>query len=327
MNEAKFDKRLELLFGLQYYIKRKYGVQFDWICENYKEYNDKFYDLCDENISKEFEDYILNGGLQSYGRCADIALHMDDNYNIIERDTLDEVLLNDENVNINKLEVYIREFVKSTNYDEFIKSNDDYYNFVIKKFYETLNCYKKVNINEIIDFYGYKKGEMNVLLLNFSKGSYGQTYKGDSYYIYGVKNISKVEGEFLLPDGIFINLYHEFSHPYINPLGKKYYNENKLIKLFIESKNYGLSSCYNNSLTVLNEYVVRAVSIYLAKDALNTDMYYKAISNNIRVGFPHIEEVILLLDKRKDYNNFEDFYREVIYKYFIKLFENFSKDD
>ena len=78
-----FDKRLELIYGLQYYVSRKYNVKFYWIKENYKEYNAKFYEMCDGVITEQFEKYILNGGLDSYNRCIDIAFHLDENYGFI----------------------------------------------------------------------------------------------------------------------------------------------------------------------------------------------------------------------------------------------------
>ena len=42
MINIDFDKRLELIFGLQYCVARKYNTKFDWIHENYKKYNDEF---------------------------------------------------------------------------------------------------------------------------------------------------------------------------------------------------------------------------------------------------------------------------------------------
>ena len=319
MNEARFDKRLELIFGLQYYIKRKYNVQFEWILENHKEYNDKFYNLCENYISKEFEDYIINGGLHSYNRCVDLALHMDDEFNIIDKDTLDYQLLNSNKVDIDKIEQFIKEFVSKSSYNDFFSSNNGYYKSVIDKYYEAINHYGKIDVNKLIDFYGYKKGEMNVLLLDFSNGSYGCTYGQDLFFVCGVVNASGRDDVFEFSNKMIINVYHEFSHPYINPLGEKYNNSQELPNIYLESKDNGLQSSYNRIITILNEYVVRAISIYLVKELYNTERFNKIINYNKEAGFPHIEEIIKLLDKRKEYDDFEDFYKEVIYKYFVEL--------
>ena len=324
MNKVRFDKRLELIFGLQYYVVRKYGVNFPWICENYKEYNDKFYELCDKNISEELVEYILDGGLESYNRCVDLALHIDYNYNIVNRQTLDDQLLKNPNVDLDKAERLFKEFVEKSNYEGFFKSNEEYYNFIIEKFNGAVNYYESYDFNKIINFYGYKKGEANIIQVNFSDGSYGPTYNGDLYYINGVINTSKEKGKFHFSDGLIINLYHEFSHSYINPLGRKYFKDIDFNSLFLEAKEDGLESCYTDMLTLINEYCVRAVSIYLVKKAIGEQLYEKRIEWDKKRGYTYIKELCELLDNKDLYSTFEEFYKNEIVTFFINLEKELS---
>ena len=322
MSNIKFDKRMELIFGLQYYVTRKYGVNFPWIDNKQSEYTNKFYDFCDKNISKEFVDYIISGGLGCYDVCITIAFHIDENYNIVDRDNFEERILNDKNIDINKLESLLKDFSEKSNYEDFFKSNEEYYNFISNKYETLLNEYEPSYTDKILNFYGYKNGEMNIIQLDFSAGNYGQTYKGNTYYINGVRNITSPEFHF--SDGTLNTLYHEFSHPYMNPLGEKYFKELELSNLFLESKNNGLQNCYNGILTVINEYCVRAAAICLAKSSMDKESYNRRIEYDKKIGFIHIEELCELLDNRNLYSTFEEFYKNEIVPFFINLEKELS---
>lgn len=316
---VEFDKRLELIFGLQYCVARKYNTNFDWIRENNKEYNDKFYEMYKNAITKEFEDYILNGGLESYNRCVELAFHLDKDYNFINIENIDNQILKYKKVNFEILENHLKEFVKKSNYEQFYESNKDYYDFIIEKFQAALNLYEQFSFDKIINFYGYKKGNMAIKLLNFSSGSYGHTLNGDLIYVNGVINNSKDKDKFRFSDGLVSNAYHEFSHPYINPLGQKYFGDTELSNIMLECQNNGLQSSYNNIVTALNEYCVRAVSIILIKNLVRKEYINRFIENMKKIGYPRLDELIEVFNKKDTYNTFEDFYKNEIVTYFIKL--------
>ncbi len=324
MNEAKFNKKIELLFGLQYCASRHRNTNFDWIYENNKEYCDKFYELYLNNITKEFEDYIISGGLDGYNRVVTLGLHLDDNYCFFNKDSMDKQLLNNPNVNLSLIEKYLKEFVNKSNYDKFFNSNKDYYDYVIGKFYEALNIFEKFDINKLINFFGYKKADMNVYLINFSTGSYGATENDSLNYVCCARSVYK--DEFRFSDSVIMNAYHEFSHPYINPINEKYFNNMSLDYLYSNAKENGLEKCYYHLLTLLNEYVVRAISIYLIKD-LFEEKNIKRLEDRVKLrGYKYISELIQLFDNRKNYDNFELFYESEIVPFFININEKLKNE-
>lgn len=87
----------------------------------------------------------------------------------------------------------------------------------------------------------------------------------------------------------------------------------------LECKNNGLESCYNNIVTVINEYCVRAISIILIKDLVDNGYIIRYLNKMKKIGYPRLNELIEIFNKKNMYNNFEDFYKNEIVNYFKNL--------
>lgn len=79
----KFDKRLELIYGLLFCTKIDRNTEITFVSDMYPNYDKKFYEMYKTGISKEFSDYIVNGGLDTYNRCIDIANAISENYDVV----------------------------------------------------------------------------------------------------------------------------------------------------------------------------------------------------------------------------------------------------
>ncbi len=312
-----FDKRLELIFGLQYCVFKDNKEGYNIFFETNKEYCNDFLALFNKYASKELIDYIKLGGFDTFDRTASIALLLDENYNLDNK--INNICVN-KNFNKEKLEVLIKEFVKNSNYEEFYNDHKNYYEEVKKIFNSKLNKYINFNEKLLTDFYGYKLTDFEIKLYDFTIGSFGLNI--DNKIIY-VANLFPKENEYEIvgvPEFIIRTLLHEFSHPYCNPLGNKYFKNIDITNIINESKENGLENSYNG-ISVINEYVVRAAELYLLNKYLPKGVYNieNAITKQKKLGYIHINELIKLFDKKNNYKNFEEFYKNEIVNFFKRL--------
>lgn len=322
----EFDKRLELIYGLLYTVDKDLDntLYKGLFIEELPIYCREMYNLCKNNMSDELYNYIKEYGISTdYNQPAHIALSMDDNYSIIQNDDLTEsVIKRNPKYDKEKIEKLLKEFVLKSNYEEFYNNHKPLYDRIINSFKESMN--NNFDENILLDFYGYKLGDMSVKLYNFTSGSQGILIDDNQYYIQRVDNIGKDEENFVFKNKIN-TLFHEFSHPYITPLVEKYFKDMDFINLFQETKSNGLPFAYHksvredNSYVLFNEYLVRSIAYYLESKFVDKETREKRLQVEKNNGFIHIEEISKIFDKKNDYNNFEEFFKKEIVPYCIKL--------
>ena len=321
--DISFDKRLELLFGLQYCVFKDNNIKQDIFQENNKQYCEEFYNLYKNNASEELIEYIKNGGLDTYNRTVDISDSLDENYKIIENEKIKKISSNNKNFNKDKLDMLLNEFIVKSNYEKFYENHKCYYNQVVEIFKKSLNYLTQYDDKMITDFYGYKINDFQIKVFNFTRGSFGMEFDNKITYIANTYPSDNEEEPVRIPNRIITTLFHEFSHPYCNPLGYKYFDENNIKKIEEESIQNGLEDCYHG-ITIINEYMVRVVQMYLSKKYIPNEYYN--IENDIKrhksKGFVHINELVELLNYKDDYDNFEDFYKDQIVSFFNELNNN-----
>ena len=320
MINISFDKRLELLFGLQYCTFKDNNIKQDIFQENNKQYCEDFYNLYKENASEELIEYIKNGGLDLYNRTVDISDSLDKNYNIIENEKIKKISSNNKNFDKDKLNRLLNEFIIKSNYEKFYEDHKSYYDEVVNVFKKSLNYLVDYDDKMLTDFYGYKLNDFQIIVFNFTRGSFGMDFDNKITYIANTYPLENENELVRVPNRIIATLFHEFSHPYCNPLGYKYFNDDSIKNIEEESIQNGLEDCYRG-ITVINEYMVRAVQMYLSKKYIPNEYYN--IENDIKrhqsKGFVHIDELLELLSKKEEYDNFEDFYKEQIVSFFSEL--------
>ena len=317
MINIDFDKRLELIFGLQYCVLKDTKEGYNIFFETNREYCNDFLYMFDMHASEDLINYIKLGGFDTYDRTASIALLLDEKYCLDEK--INDICIS-KNFNKKKLEALIQRFVKESNYEEFFKSHKNYYEEVKNLFKNKLNKYVIFDEKLITDFYGYKLNDFEIKLYDFTKGSFGLNINNKSIYIanfFPCKKDNEIVG---VPELIIKTLFHEFSHPYCNPLGYKYFKNVDITNIINETKRNGLESSYNG-ISVINEYVVRAVDLYLSNLSLPKGVFDidKSINNQKKKGYVHIDSLIKLFSIKNKYKNFEDFYKNEIVNFFIEI--------
>lgn len=312
--EIKFDKRLELILGLQYCVNKEYDMDFQWITKDENVYYNEFYNLYTKYAVDELKEYVKNGGFDSFSRTIELALSLNDNYQLETNPKIEKIVNSNSNLNLSKINDLLFGFVKDSNYDKFFLKNQEYYNDNISLMKKLIEKDGGLDIDNLINFFDNRSKEFKIILANFSLGSFG---------IYGINNnvvlcIRCVDG-LKKQSHIIPNLYHEYLHSYINPLGEKYFTNVDINKLFNEAENNGLAKCYNTGIILINEYMVRAITIYLIKNKFPFDYIERNIEREKKEGYIYIEQLLLMLEKKYKYINFEDFYKKLIVPFFINL--------
>ena len=316
--KINFDKRIELIFGLQYSVFTEYNIEYMLLSTNNKKYCNDFYELYKMFCSDKLKEYIKNGGLDTYNRTLEIALSLDENYNLSNNEYIELIEEKNKNFDSKRLSDLLKEFVSVSNYEQFYSNKREYYDYAIDEFKKSINKYSSFDEKIITDFFGYKIGEFEVKIFNFSMGSFGCQFNDKIVYVANMKQTNE-ENKIAFYDMQISSLFHEFSHPYCNPLGYKYFKNKDMSNFYKESVQNGLESCYNDFIIVINEYMVRAIQTYLCSKFISPEKTIGSIKNHKKLGYIHIEELINLFDKKNEYESFEEFYKMLIVPFFEKL--------
>jgi hypothetical protein len=314
---VEFDKRLELIYGILYCVNKDLNNNLfpGLFKEELPNYCNEFYDMYKSGITEDFIDFIKNYELANdWNQPACIALSLDNNYNIIENETLKErVILKNDKFNKEKLEKFLKEFVKNSNYEEFYNNHKVLYENIINEFKKSMSLSDTKNGDVITNFYGYKLGKMFIKLYNFTTGSMGILIGDNQYYIQRVANIGEDEKHFKFKPKFHVML-HEFSHPYIGPLVEKYLSQIDFTNFYNQVKKDGFSDVYTEMIPyqIFNEFLVRAISIYLESKFVSKEITEQRIEEQKANGFTNIDEVIEVLNNRDNYNSFEEFFAKEI---------------
>ena len=221
--------------------------------------------------------------------------------------------------NLNELARLMKKFAEETDFNMFFESQYEFYRQTINDFTVKLSDFKEVKTIE--SFYGKKQNSYNIILSCLNSGNYGPsitTEKGtDIYSIMSAKKVSKGKPLFGSLKDIEYLVWHEFGHSFVNylthehiDLVRKYESLNESIKIPMKRQAYGSWE------TVVNEHVIRAITIKLAENRYGLDVANNLMLNEISRSFIYIEPILTQLDdymnNRDTYTLFSDFYSLLI---------------
>jgi hypothetical protein len=197
----------------------------------------------------------------------------------------------------------LKTFWEKTGYAEFFESVKDVYDPIVRRVVEFLSEYPFVDIIESEFGQSQKDTEKSDLFSVFS------TY------------------DFSLSPAV---LFHEYSHPFINPLTDKNYDiAQKYIDSYEELKHYKLpnfQSGYGDLKECINEHLVRAMSIHLLNKINQTELVNKLLNNDLYCGYKFIPQILEHYDyydmNRNKYNTFEQFYPELLGAFELRYLED-----
>ena len=166
-----------------------------------------------------------------------------------------------------------------------------------------LNLPQNFNIKDLQKFYGYSFENYYYIVSPLINGGFGHHNSQDIYCIRGFQYNEKLQKFEEDSNYLIENMFHEYSHAYINPLIDKYYNlfENKEQFLNTALKNH-LPTIYQNEKALLYKYFVRSIAKILSFP-YTKEMDFAWITKN---GFIYLEKLTkYIMQKKVNYKSFE----------------------
>lgn len=211
---------------------------------------------------------------------------------------------------IQKLLSLLKDFESKIGYFSFWEETKTYYNPVIEKIINLTNKHPHISILE--KEYGKEQNSYNCVISSLMVGNYGisfvekTTQKADIFSVFSTDNYSLSIPTF----------FHEYSHPFINPLTEKYADivkkHEKAYEWLNQHKLPGFKSGYGDWNECVNEHLVRAMVIHLLQKCNLFDAAEEMLNKDLYLGYKYIPLIITqykYYDEHRDiYPNFESFY-------------------
>lgn len=208
----------------------------------------------------------------------------------------------------------LRQFAVETKYFSFFEKAVRFYDPILEKVKKNIRKYPFISMLE--QEYGKEQGSYNYIVTSLMKGNFGihfinpATQKTDMFSVFSTDDFS-------LSPAI---LFHEYSHPYINPLTEKYSEiADRYYEAYELLKKYKLPdylSGYGDWQECINEHFVRGMAIHLMKKCRLDKEAAQLLKKDLYYGYkymPLILERYEFYDSSRDkYIDFESFYPELL---------------
>lgn len=218
---------------------------------------------------------------------------------------------------IKELLSLLKGYEEQIKFFSFFEEIKNYYNPIIEQAMDVISKYPYIDILE--NEYGKEQNSYNYILSSLMIGNYGISFekkentKLDIFSVFTTNSYS-ISAPIL---------FHEFSHPFINPLTEKYKSlvikYQKAYELLEKYKLPGFHSGYGDWYECVNEHFVRAMVIHLLQKCNLQDTATKKLDYELRTGYKYIP---LILEKYKYYDNHRDIYPnfETFYPILLEAF-------
>lgn len=216
----------------------------------------------------------------------------------------------------------LHRFSKEINYFDFLETVKSYYDAYLPKIETHVNAYPYISLLENI--YGKEQGSYNYVVSNLMVGNFGinfinnQNDKSDLFSVFNLRDmVDTPETNEFNSGALSVNiLFHEFSHPFINPLTDKYFSiAEEYSSAYEWLKKYKLpdfKSGYGDWNECINEHFVRAMAIHLMLKCDLKEWAERRLTNHLNEGYKYIPAILELYnyyeDNRTKYKTFDEFY-------------------
>lgn len=301
LEKPKVDQRVELLsivFRLaeaSEYSSTMFKLYVDRI--------DKHFGVFKNHELIDFAKSIRNTNGIGYDAVMSLAIHLDENLNLLTSVTDNSLEKRWTEKNVSKFVSLLKKFYIDADFEKFYNDNADLYTEVSNRF---LPVYENINLKWYQSFYGREpKGKFIIVNgLGNGPGSYGpgihyQNGSEDIYAIIGTWNVDSAGLPVFKMENYFSTLIHEFNHSFVNYLTEKnreLFRENGE-KIFATLESEMRSQAYGNWETMVNEALVRAAVIKYMKDHnFSEQNINQSIQNEVSRGFFWMKELVAELE-------------------------------
>ena len=217
----------------------------------------------------------------------------------------------------------MKDLEKETEFFSFCHKNKGFYDSYLNKAREVAEAYPYVTLLE--HEYGVTKSSYQLVISSLMRGNFGIVFEDEEMKQPHLYAVLSTHGFSLSPNILF----HEFSHPFINPLTEKY---DAVVTQYREAyerlKPYklpGFASGYGEWQECVNEHLVRAMVIHLLQKCNLCEEATEQLHQDLYCGYRYIP---LLLESyeyydrnRETYPDFETYYPELLQVFREKIEE------
>jgi hypothetical protein len=231
---------------------------------------------------------------------------------------------------IDELTDLLRDFEKVTDFNKFIPKINHYYKESLLRVNNL--CEKYLFVEVIENFYGKSSNNCHFIISNLNKGNFGIHFKNennniDMYSVFTMYGTSEDEVNHELNRGALScnTIFHEFSHPIINPLtekNKELVNKYKIVYEYLRPYKRPLTG-YVDWEECVNEHIIRACSIFLVRKTCGDYYADRHLEHDYNLGYRYIPNLIEKLEyyenNRDTYKTIDSFYKELIKSFSEKI--------
>ncbi|MBR4084953.1 MAG: DUF4932 domain-containing protein [Lachnospiraceae bacterium] len=206
--------------------------------------------------------------------------------------------------------IAVKEFIADTDFHAFYRSQEGYYNWVLKHLKQ---CDFDVWITYIERYFQQKPEEFKLIICPIA-GNYGFNLGATVYTVRCMPYYDEEQNPSWTFDFFAKGVAHEYAHCFVNPVVEG--NKDLLgdLNVFFESHT-NMSNAYNVDYAVMNEYWVRAFTIRFVEEnqQLFPEFDIEEEYRRQKESFIYIERFVELLKEFEQTKmNFEEFYLQVM---------------
>jgi hypothetical protein len=271
---------------------------------------------------KMFDRLSSQPRMLNFSAPSNIMLYTDTNLCLREDIALDSFVINRAG-GTDSLIVFLdllRDFAIRSSFNEFYHKHKDYYLTVIDATIENLG--DQNYISELEAFYGRKQKSYNIILVSlYNSVGFGNSllHKDNNRDLFNTMGPLKVKNNVpFFGDENYLKymIRHEFSHPFINPMTEKCWDDIKSYSSNYDSiPEIARKQVCGDWQECINEFVIRAITTHIAYDESN-DIGNWAYEREKSRGVSYLDILLCKLryyqSNREIYPTFESYYHIIL---------------
>lgn len=326
--EAKVDPRIELLYAVMRFSEYKDYEDEEMELYNQSEYNytyksefDRYFSRYREHEAVEALNELKEAGVPYYDLFP-CMVSLSDPPKLehkIEKEDLESTVWNSWPEKMrpalwnrwDHFVIALRDYAETSDFMDFYDSHKGFYDRVVRR--ANVSVYR----SKIESYFGRKAKSYGIILMPLAWNfGYSVTFgEGENTQLTVLAGPFGVENDLPVFSGVEITAYHEFSHPFVKPVIKRYHNETERYKeLYDPVKDAPtIKDGYSPWDLYIEETIVRAISLrFVGEEEFVRDRLNEYES----MGFIYVKDLYDLLGEyegnRNKYPDFESFYPEIL---------------
>lgn len=271
---------------------------------------------------KMFDRLSSQPRMLNFSAPSNIMLYTNNNLRLREDIVLDSFVMNRAG-GIDSLTVFLdllRDFAIQSSFNKFYQKKQNYYLTIINTTIDNLGY--EDYIAEIEAFYGKKQKSYNIILVSlynfigFGNSLLYSDVKRDLYNTMGPMRVENNMPFFGDENYLKYMIRHEFSHPFINPVTEKYWDDIKSYSSNYDSiPEIARKQVCGDWQECINEFVIRAITTHIAyneSEEIGNWAYEKEKSRGVSNLDSLLSKIKYYQSNREIYPTFESYYYKIL---------------